>query len=162
MARPSLTRKRLLGIDRSDGPPPETQKGQPLRPWTIPNAISYVRLALLPVFLVVALSSGDGRDTLAVALYFNADLVENLKTHILAQILYTVHEIPRNPFLTQGIGDLNIKGNCKATLRSYGPTRNVLRADEHVFKQDIETSAGKLARFFYFADVIFCEGVYDS
>ena len=70
MARPSLTRKRLLGIDRSDGPPPETQKGQPLRPWTIPNAISYVRLALLPVFLVVALSSGDGRDTLAVALYF--------------------------------------------------------------------------------------------
>ena len=68
MARPSL--KRLSGIDRSGGPPPETQKGQPLRPWTIPNAISYVRLALLPVFLVVALGSGAGRDPAAAALYF--------------------------------------------------------------------------------------------
>ena len=68
MARTSL--KRLSGIDRSGGPPPETQKGQPLRPWTIPNAISYVRLALLPVFLVVALGSGDGRDPTAAILYF--------------------------------------------------------------------------------------------
>jgi cardiolipin synthase (CMP-forming) len=70
VARIALTRKRLLGIDRSGGPPPETQKGQPLRPWTIPNAISYVRLALLPVFLVVALDSGDGRSAAAAALYF--------------------------------------------------------------------------------------------
>jgi CDP-diacylglycerol--glycerol-3-phosphate 3-phosphatidyltransferase len=68
VARASL--KRLSGIDRSGGPPPETQKGQPLRPWTIPNAISYVRLALLPVFLVVALGSGDGRDPTAAVLYF--------------------------------------------------------------------------------------------
>jgi len=62
--------RRLLGIDRSGGPPAETQKGQPLRPWTVPNAISYVRLALLPVFLVVALGSPDGREPLAAALYF--------------------------------------------------------------------------------------------
>ena len=68
MARASL--KRLSGIDRSGGPPPETQKGEPLRPWTIPNAVSYVRLALLPVFLVVALGSGDGRDPTAAILYF--------------------------------------------------------------------------------------------
>ena len=68
MARASL--KRLSGIDRSGGPPPETQKGEPLRPWTIPNAVSYVRLALLPVFLVVALGSGDGRDPTAAFLYF--------------------------------------------------------------------------------------------
>lgn len=68
MARTSL--KRLSGIDRSGGPPPETQKGEPLRPWTIPNAISYVRLALLPVFLVVALGSSDGRDPTAALLYF--------------------------------------------------------------------------------------------
>ena len=40
-------------------PPPETLAGQPLNPWTIPNAIGYVRLALLPVFLVLALSSDD-------------------------------------------------------------------------------------------------------
>jgi cardiolipin synthase len=70
VARPSLTRRRLLGIDRSGGPPPETQKGQPLRPWTVPNAISYVRLALLPVFLAIALGSGDGRSAAAAALYF--------------------------------------------------------------------------------------------
>ena len=70
MARTSLSFRRLSGIDRSDGPPPETRKGQPLRPWTIPNAISYVRLALLPVFLVVALGSGDGRDPTAAILYF--------------------------------------------------------------------------------------------
>lgn len=70
MARPSLSRRRLLGIDRSGGPPPETRKGQPLRPWTVPNAISYVRLALLPVFLAVALGSGDGRSAAAAALYF--------------------------------------------------------------------------------------------
>lgn len=69
MARASLTRKRLLGIDRSGGSPPETTKGQPLRPWTIPNAISYVRIALLPVFLAVALGSDDGRDAAAAALF---------------------------------------------------------------------------------------------
>ena len=43
------------------GPPPETRRGEPLNPWTIPNAIGFVRLALMPVFLVVGLSSGDGR-----------------------------------------------------------------------------------------------------
>src|SRR5690606_28310447 len=70
VARPSLSFRRLSGIDRSGGPPPETLKGQPLRPWTVPNAISYLRLALLPVFLVVALGSSDGRDPVAAALYF--------------------------------------------------------------------------------------------
>ena len=71
MARPAVGgAKRLLGIDRSGGPPPETQKGQPLRPWTVPNAISYVRLALLPVFLVVAFDSGDGRGVDVALLYW--------------------------------------------------------------------------------------------
>jgi cardiolipin synthase len=51
---------RLLGLDRSGPPPPQTQAGQPLRPWTIPNAIGFLRLALLPAFLIVALSSADG------------------------------------------------------------------------------------------------------
>jgi cardiolipin synthase len=51
---------RLLGLDRSGPPPIETQPGQPLRPWTIPNAIGFARLALVPAFLVVALSSSDG------------------------------------------------------------------------------------------------------
>lgn len=51
---------RLLGLDRSGPPPPQTQPGEPLRPWTIPNAIGYLRLALIPAFLVVALTSSNG------------------------------------------------------------------------------------------------------
>jgi CDP-diacylglycerol--glycerol-3-phosphate 3-phosphatidyltransferase len=69
VARPSLTRRRLLGLDRSGGPPPETRRKQPLNPWTIPNAIGFVRLALVPVFLILALSSGDGRDARASIIY---------------------------------------------------------------------------------------------
>ncbi len=69
MARAPLTGKRLLGIDRSGGPPPETLKGQPLRPFTIPNVVSYVRLALLPLFLVLAFRTDDGRDV-GVAMLF--------------------------------------------------------------------------------------------
>lgn len=51
---PGLTRRRFFGLDRSGPPPPETLPGAPLRPWTIPNAIGYLRLALIPVFLVLA------------------------------------------------------------------------------------------------------------
>jgi CDP-diacylglycerol--glycerol-3-phosphate 3-phosphatidyltransferase len=69
VARARLTKKRLLGIDRSGGPPAETQKGQPLRPFTIPNLVSYIRIALLPVFLVMAFSSDDGRE-LSVAMVY--------------------------------------------------------------------------------------------
>src|SRR5213076_2232522 len=47
----------------------ETLPGAPLNPWTIPNAIGFVRLALIPVFLVLALSSGDGRDAEASIIY---------------------------------------------------------------------------------------------
>jgi len=64
-----LTKGRLLGYDRSGAPPPETLPGAPLNPWTIPNAIGFVRLALIPVFLVIALSSGDGRDARASIIY---------------------------------------------------------------------------------------------
>ncbi len=67
--RPSLTRRRLLGIDRSGPEPPQTRAGQPLRPFTLPNLIGYVRLAAIPVFLAVALGSGDGRDALASAIF---------------------------------------------------------------------------------------------
>ena len=69
MADPPLTFRRLVGLDRSGGPPPQTRKGEPLNPWTIPNAIGFARLALIPVFLVVGLSSGDGRSWLAFALF---------------------------------------------------------------------------------------------
>ncbi len=69
MAEPALNFRRLVGLDRSGPPPPQTLSGQPLRPWTVPNAIGFLRLALIPVFLVVALSSDDGVDALAAALF---------------------------------------------------------------------------------------------
>jgi cardiolipin synthase len=59
-APPRLTVRRLFGLDRSGPPPPQTQAGQPLRPWTLPNAIGFTRLALIPAFLIVALSSSTG------------------------------------------------------------------------------------------------------
>jgi phosphatidylglycerophosphate synthase len=59
-APPRLTVRRLVGLDRSGPPPPQTQAGQPLRPWTLPNAIGFTRLALIPAFLIVALSSSTG------------------------------------------------------------------------------------------------------
>ena len=69
MARAGLTKKRLLGLDRSGPPPRETRAGEPLHPWTIPNLIGFTRIALIPVFLVLALSSDDGRTASAAILY---------------------------------------------------------------------------------------------
>ena len=69
MARARLTKGRLLGLDRSGPAPPETRAGQPLRPWTIPNLIGFTRIALIPVFLVLALDSGDGRIASASIIY---------------------------------------------------------------------------------------------
>jgi CDP-diacylglycerol--glycerol-3-phosphate 3-phosphatidyltransferase len=69
MSRAALTTRRLLGIDRSGPRPPETLPGAPLNPWTIPNAIGFVRLALIPVFLILALNSGDGRIASASIVY---------------------------------------------------------------------------------------------
>ncbi len=63
------TKRRLFGIDRSGPPPPQTMSDQPLNPWTIPNAIGYVRLALIPMFLIVDLSSRGGEDALAAVLF---------------------------------------------------------------------------------------------
>jgi CDP-diacylglycerol--glycerol-3-phosphate 3-phosphatidyltransferase len=67
--KPPLTFRRLVGLDRSGGPPPATRRGDPLHPWTIPNAIGLARIALIPLFLVLALGSGDGRDTVATVLF---------------------------------------------------------------------------------------------
>jgi cardiolipin synthase len=69
VARAPLTFRRLSGLDRSGPPPPETTRAAPWNPWTIPNAITYVRFALLPVFLVLALSSDTGTDALPAVLF---------------------------------------------------------------------------------------------
>jgi cardiolipin synthase len=88
VARPPLTRRRLLGLDRSGPPPRDTTAGQPLHPWTIPNAIGFVRLALIPVFLGLALSSGDGRDAAAAVLYAvigGSDYLDGLAARLTGQ-----------------------------------------------------------------------------
>jgi cardiolipin synthase len=64
-----ITKRRLFGIDRSGPPPTQTRSDQPLHPWTIPNAIGFLRLAGIPVFLVVALSSDNGHSALAATLF---------------------------------------------------------------------------------------------
>ena len=66
---PRITKRRLSGIDRSGPPPEATLSGHPLNPWTIPNVVDYLRLAGIPVFLIVAFSSDDGQDALAVVLF---------------------------------------------------------------------------------------------
>jgi cardiolipin synthase (CMP-forming) len=64
-----ITKRRLFGIDRSGAPPDATLSGHPLNPWTIPNVIGFIRLAGIPVFLVVAFSSDDGHSALAAVLF---------------------------------------------------------------------------------------------
>ncbi|HEU0318822.1 MAG TPA: CDP-alcohol phosphatidyltransferase family protein, partial [Solirubrobacteraceae bacterium] len=64
-----LTFRRLVGLDRSGPPPPETLADAPWHVWTIPNAIGFVRLALIPVFVVLALSSDTGTDALPAILF---------------------------------------------------------------------------------------------
>jgi cardiolipin synthase len=55
-----MTFRRLSGLDRSGPPPPQTRSDQPWHVWTLPNAIGFVRLALIPVFLVLAFDQDDG------------------------------------------------------------------------------------------------------
>jgi len=62
--------RRRFGLDRSGPPPRETRPGQPLRPWTIPNAIGYLRLAAIPVFLVLAFESEDEPDIWAAVIFW--------------------------------------------------------------------------------------------
>jgi cardiolipin synthase len=52
--------RRLFGLDRSYAKPPSTEPGEPLNPWTLPNFIGYLRLAAIPVFLVLAYETDDG------------------------------------------------------------------------------------------------------
>jgi CDP-diacylglycerol--glycerol-3-phosphate 3-phosphatidyltransferase len=61
--------RRLVGLDRSGPRPRETRRGEPLRPFTLPNLVGYLRLAGIPVFLYLALDSGDGRSAPATLIY---------------------------------------------------------------------------------------------
>jgi cardiolipin synthase len=62
--------RRLFGLDRSGPKPRTTVRGEALRPWTIPNLVGYARLLALPVFLILAYSSDDGRSVPAAILFW--------------------------------------------------------------------------------------------
>jgi cardiolipin synthase (CMP-forming) len=73
-----LSARRVLGLDRSGPPPPQTVAGAPLHPWTIPNAIVALRLAGIPVFLVLVYTTDDGHSVAAACLYFALALSDYL------------------------------------------------------------------------------------
>ena len=62
--------RRLFGLDRSAPKPASTRRGEPLNPWTLPNLVGYVRLAALPLFLVLAYSSEDGTSFAAAMVFW--------------------------------------------------------------------------------------------
>jgi len=80
--------RRLFGLDRSGPPPRRIGEGEPLRPWTIPNAIGYLRLAGIPVFLYLAFDSGDGRSVaaaVAFALIAGGDYLDGFLARVTGQ-----------------------------------------------------------------------------
>jgi cardiolipin synthase len=68
-SNPRLTFRRLFGLDRSGPPPPQTLSGAPWNVWTIPNAIGFVRLALIVPLLILGLSSDSGTDAWPAILF---------------------------------------------------------------------------------------------
>jgi cardiolipin synthase len=86
--RPALSTRRLLGLDRSGPPPPQTGPEAPLRPWTVPNAIGYLRAALIPVILIIDYRSPHGTDTAAAICFFLAgagDYADGIAARITGQ-----------------------------------------------------------------------------
>lgn len=63
---------RMSGLDRSGPRPDQTRKGAPLRPFTLPNLVGYVRIMLLVGFVWVISGSGDGRSVAAFLLLAGA------------------------------------------------------------------------------------------
>jgi cardiolipin synthase len=85
---PRVAPKRLFGVDRSGPNPEATRADQPLRPWTIPNLIGYLRLAGIPVFLVLALTSAHGKDlaaTILFAVIAGADYLDGFAARLTGQ-----------------------------------------------------------------------------
>jgi CDP-diacylglycerol--glycerol-3-phosphate 3-phosphatidyltransferase len=62
--------RRRFGLDRSAPPPKQTRKGEPLNPWTIPNLVGYIRLAAIPVFLLMAYNTEDGTSFAAAMVFW--------------------------------------------------------------------------------------------
>lgn len=62
--------RRRFGLDRSGPKPKQTKSGEPLHPWTLPNLVGYVRLALIPVFLVLAYNTEDGTSVASAMVFW--------------------------------------------------------------------------------------------
>ena len=80
--------RKLFGLDRTGAEPAPTRAGQPLLPFTIPNFIGYLRLIGIPLFLIVAFSSDDGRDWTAALLFFliaGGDYVDGFLARVTGQ-----------------------------------------------------------------------------
>ena len=78
----------VLGLRRGGGEPPETRAGQPLRPITLPNIVTYLRVGMLGAFLAIALSSDDGRvtaGTICFALAAGGDYLDGLLARLTGQ-----------------------------------------------------------------------------
>jgi phosphatidylglycerophosphate synthase len=85
---PPHGKARTLGLRRGGPEPGATRAGQPLRPLTIPNLVGYLRLALLAAFLVIALSSEDGRVPFATVCFASAaaaDYIDGLLARLTGQ-----------------------------------------------------------------------------
>ncbi|MEK6277510.1 MAG: CDP-alcohol phosphatidyltransferase family protein [Actinomycetota bacterium] len=62
--------RKLFGLDRTGPRPLPSRAGEPLRPFTIPNLVGYLRLAAIPVFLYIAFESDEGRSAAAAAIFW--------------------------------------------------------------------------------------------
>jgi cardiolipin synthase (CMP-forming) len=85
---PRITKRRLFGLDRSGPAPVQTRSDQPLNPWTIPNAIGFLRLVGIPVFLALALSSSHGHRATATILFAvigSADYLDGFAARLTGQ-----------------------------------------------------------------------------
>ena len=80
--------RRLVGLDRSGPAPHETESGEPLNPWTLPNLVGYLRVAAIPLFLYLAFDSADGRSADASIVFFliaAGDYVDGLLARVTGQ-----------------------------------------------------------------------------
>lgn len=83
-----VEKARTLGLRRGGPEPRATRAGQPLRPLTLPNLVGYARLGLLAAFLVIALSSEDGRVPIATVFFTiaaGADYLDGLIARLTGQ-----------------------------------------------------------------------------